>query len=53
MLEQIHGVVLSLLAKNGMNHGYNVGNNGYMGTSQSSSTSTNQHPMKPEATEES
>src|SRR5215831_9089610 len=42
--------------QNGMNNGYNVGNNlgnGYMGTSQNSSTSTNQHPMKPEATEES
>jgi len=39
-----------------MNNGYNVGNNlgnGYMGTSPNSSTSTNQHPMKPEATEES
>jgi len=42
--------------QNGMNNGYNVGNNlgnGYMGTSPNSSTSTNQHPMKPEATEES
>ena len=43
---------ISGLSQNGMNNGYNLDND-YMGTNQNSSTSTNQHPMKPEATEES